>query len=212
MKTNWFRSFGMTLSALILGGAALVVSGCTGGSSSSSTPAQSQAPEATPTVFVQTERLARPAINEGLISSNVNLNSWNSITPATEAQFFAGTGGAAFGPIATEAVDLLGALGNSEDRINGIVNNMLPDVMRIDTTIPSGYANGATFGAGDVMLTGPRGGRLLLDDVVDITLFVVLPPALTALRTDNVTYVGPNAGGTGHQPLSATFPYLAPSN
>lgn len=206
------RKITMSLSLLLLGGAFAVGCGGGGGTDNNVVPAQAQNPAATPTTFVQVERLARPAINEGLISTNANLNLWNSLAPNVEAQFLAGTGGSQFAPIATEAVNLLTALGNSQDRINGIVTNMLPDVMRIDTTIASGYAAGATFGPGTVLTSRPRGGRLLTDDVVDITLLVVLPDALAPLRTDNVSYAGPNAGGTGHQPPAATFPYLAPSN
>ncbi|MBI3924180.1 MAG: DUF4331 family protein [Armatimonadetes bacterium] len=59
------------------------------------------------------------------------------------------------------------------------------------------------------MLTG---GRKLLDDVVDITL-----QALTNNGgvSDNVPYTRPGGNtnpNIGHQPLSPTFPYLAPAN
>lgn len=208
MKSG-LRKFTMTLSLLVLGGATMFVAGCSGGSGTdNAVPAQAQNPGATPTTFVQVERLGQPAINEGLISTNANLNLWNSLSPNVEAQFLAGSGGSQFGPIATEAVNLLTALGNDQARINGIVTNMLPDVMRIDTTQPSGYAGNVT--SIEPLDAKPSRGRLLTDDVVDVTLAVVLPPALAPLRTDNVSYSGCNAGGTRHTAPAAAFPYLAP--
>ena len=76
--------------------------------------------------------------------------------------------------------------------------------MRIDTTGPSGYAN-------DLNAKGsPVRGRLLEDDVVDITLSVLTDGAITS---DNVSYEGtPGNPAQGHQPLDANFPYLAPAN
>ena len=170
--------------------------------------------------FVQLERLARPAINEGLILTNGFLIRLNRVGPACETAALAGLEPCAsiLGPVFGEAIGTLTALGNSPAQIGGIVGSFLPDVMRIDTTVPSGYASGATFdGAGNIT-SSPKGGRKLLDDVVDITLGVLVPGGFPAfapipnVEEDNVTYPGPNLGGSGHQPLLAGFPYLAPPN
>jgi hypothetical protein len=76
-------------------------------------------------------------------------------------------------------------------------------VMRIDTTGPSGYANALN------KLGSPIRGRMIKDDVIDITLSVLSNGAVTS---DNTSYDGPNAGGTKHKPLVADFPYLAEAN
>ncbi|MEO0986126.1 MAG: DUF4331 domain-containing protein [Cyanobacteria bacterium J06639_14] len=156
--------------------------------------------------FNQVERLARPAINEGLIVTNDLLNALNSVGPDFEAAALAGQQPAAnvAAPIVAEATQTLLAIGNSEDRANALLGAFLPDVMRIDTTGPSGYAN-------DLNAQGsPIRGRLLKDDVVDITLSVLTDGAIT---TDNVSYEGsPGNPAQGHQPLIQSFPYLAPPN
>ena len=55
------------------------------------------------TSWVQVERLARPAINEGLFVTNDFLNAVNSIRPDQD-------GAALVGPVAAEAVATLQAL------------------------------------------------------------------------------------------------------
>ncbi len=154
------------------------------------------------------ERLAQPAINEGLLVTNDFLNALNAIGPDCEAQALAGIEpcASAAAPVLAEALATLRALGNSPAQALAIALAFLPDVMRIETTGPSGYA-AAVNAAGR-----PIRGRKLTDDVIDITLSVVgsnLPPAF---RTDNVTYIGPNLGGSGHKPLLPAFPFLAPPN
>ncbi len=156
--------------------------------------------------FEQVERLARPAINEGLVVTNDFLNTLNKVTPAFEAAALAGqepAAGAA-GPIVGEVQRTLMALGNDEERTAALIGAFLPDVMRIDTTAPSGY--GSALNAQG----SPIGGRLLKDDVVDITLSVLTNGAITS---DNVSYEGtPGNPAQGHQPLISDFPYLAPAN
>ena len=156
--------------------------------------------------YVQVERLARPGINEGLVITNDFLNALNSVGPDFEAAALAGKQPAAdiAGPIVSEAKNTLLALGNSEERANALLGAFLPDVMRIDTSGPSGYAN-------DLNAAGsPVRGRMLKDDVIDITLSVLSNGAIT---TDNVSYEGtPGNPAQGHQPLEPTFPYLALPN
>ncbi|MGB3614122.1 MAG: DUF4331 family protein [Elainellaceae cyanobacterium] len=156
--------------------------------------------------FNQVERLARPAVNEGLIVTNDFLNTLNSVTPSFEAAALAGqqpAAGAA-GPIVAEAKQTLLALGNSDARADALLGAFLPDVMRIDTTGPSGYANALNAQG------SPIRGRLLEDDVIDITLSVLTNGAIS---TDNVSYNGtPGNPAQGHDPLIPVFPFLAPAN
>ncbi len=155
--------------------------------------------------YTQVERLGRPGINEALILTNDYLNALNSVGPDFERAALLGQNPAAeiAGPIVTEAMNTLKAVGNDDDRALALIKAFLPDVMRIDTGKESGYANELNAGG------SPIRGRLLMDDVIDITLSVVTNGGIT---TDNVSYSGPNAGGAGHQALLATFPYLADPN
>ncbi len=93
-------------------------------------------PVAFSTGNTQVERLARPAINEGLILNNDFLNALNSVGPDFEAAALAGQNPAAkiAGPIVTQAKQTLLAVGNSEERANSLIGAFLPDVMRIDTS------------------------------------------------------------------------------
>jgi hypothetical protein len=149
--------------------------------------------------YTQVERLARPGINEALILTNDYLNALNSVGPDFEASALKGEEPAAgiASPIVTEAINTLKAVGNDDERALALVKAFLPDVMRIDTSQPSGYANELNAGG------SPIRGRLLMDDVIDITLSVVTNGGIT---TDNVAY------GDNHQPLVDQFPYLANPN
>lgn len=147
--------------------------------------------------FQQVERLARPGINEGLIVTNDFLNAFNSIPPSADLS-------QAAAPVGAEARKTLKALGNSDQRADALLRAFLPDVMRIDTNVPSGYANALNLQG------SPVAGRKLADDVIDITLSVLTNGAVT---TDNVSYEGtPNNPSQGHQPLATDFPYLALPN
>ena len=163
------------------------------------------------TTFNQFERLARPAVNEGLLITNDFLNALNRVGPAFEAAALANqlppdqqAGATA---IVGEAKNTLKALGNSEERANTLIAAFLPDVMRIDTTQASNYD--VTIPASCLNTKGsPICGRKLKDDVVDLTLKVLTNnPA----ATDNVSYEGNNLA-QGHKPLVSNFPYLALPN
>ena len=165
--------------------------------------------------WVQVERLGRPAINEGLFVTNDYLNAVNSITPEQDA-------GALVGPVFAEAAATLGALANIGTALGAtppaagdVVAALIPDVMRIDTTITSAgsaYANGAVAVGTSVR---PVAGRKLEDDVIDITYQVLTGKAGLG---DGVPYTRPAAGpgstnpAIGHKPLVATFPFLAAPN
>jgi Domain of unknown function (DUF4331) len=147
--------------------------------------------------YQQVERLGRPGINEGLIVSNNLLNAFNSVPPTADLS-------PAAGPIGAEAVRTLKALGNNDDRTKALLGAFLPDVMRIDTTGNSGYANALNAKG------SPIRGRMLKDDVIDITLSVLTNGAV---KGDNVSYDGPGGNAAqGHKALEANFPYLALPN
>jgi len=156
--------------------------------------------------FTQVERLARPIINEGLVVPNDFLNALNAVGPDFEAAALAGQQPAAgiAAPIVGDVIKTLKAVGNTDARANALVAAFLPDVMRIDTTGSSGYAN-------DLNAKGsPVRGRLFKDDVFDITISVLTNGAIT---TDNVSYEGtPGNPAQGHKPLAPSFPYLALPN
>jgi hypothetical protein len=54
--------------------------------------------------YVQIERLARPAVNEGLVISNANLNLWNQIPPSADLST---TSSGSLNAVATEAIGTL---------------------------------------------------------------------------------------------------------
>jgi len=150
--------------------------------------------------FKQFERLARPAINEGLIVTPGFLEAFNNISPRLDLS-------SAAAPVRQEAVATLNAVDllDGKDNVdpNAIAGAFLPDVMRIDTTKPSGYGS-ATNAQGSLI-----GGRMLLDDVIDITLGALVGSPVG----DNVSYEGtPGNPAQGHKPLQPSFPYLALPN
>lgn len=168
--------------------------------------------------FIQVERLGRPAINEGLVVTNDFLNAFNSITPAQDLSDAAA-------PVRAEVVQTLKAL-DSADGVanvdpNAIATAFLPDVMRIDTSLPTSVAT-AAYNRALNTLGAPIGGRKLEDDVIDITASILVGSPVS----DNVPYNRPASGpgstnpSIGHQLLNAqtvphgpaTFPYLAPAN
>jgi hypothetical protein len=153
----------------------------------------------------QIARLARPAIGEGLLTTTAYQNALNGVGPDFEAAALAGHKPAAdaAAPIVAEAKHTLMAFGNDDKRATALLLAFLPDVMRIDTTGPSGYAAALnTKGS-------PIRGRKITDEVIHVTLAVVTNGAV---KTDNVTYAGPNGGGTAHKPPLTAFPYLAEPN
>lgn len=161
--------------------------------------------------YTQVERLGRPAINEGLILTDALLNTWNSVGPAVDLT-------PAAKPIADEATAVLKALGNTDARIGELFGALLPDVMRIDITRESGYAGTKANPLGNVEATKgiPIGGRMIMDDTIDTTLFLIVPDAtntaVPGLRSDNVGYDTADANGHKHKPLASGFPYLAAPN
>ncbi|HEY9620320.1 MAG TPA: DUF4331 domain-containing protein [Crinalium sp.] len=147
--------------------------------------------------FTQTEQLARPGINELLTSSRQSIYTAYNRTQPSRARNSVNSS------IRADIKGVLQLLGNTPARADALLNALLPDVMRIDTTQPSGYATLSRQG-------NLIGGRKLLDDVIDISFTVLTNGAVT---TDNVSYTGePGNPAQGHQPLLTSFPYLAPPN
>jgi Domain of unknown function (DUF4331) len=147
--------------------------------------------------YQQVERLGRPGINEGLITSNNLLGIFNSVPPTADLS-------PAAAPIGAEATKTLKALGNNDERAKALLTAFLPDVMRIDTTAPSGFANALNAKG------SPIRGRLFKDDTIDTVLTVLTNGAV---KSDNVSYEGtPGNPAQGHRPLLTSFPYLALPN
>jgi hypothetical protein len=183
--------------------------------------------------MVQVERLARPAINEGLVLTDKRMALFNAVGPSKDLS-------EAAAPVREQAVAVLTALnkygtsnGLKPPSVSDVATGFLPDAMRIDTSkkVAVGtpaynsdfvIVNGTTASA---MLTG---GRKLEDDVMDITLSYLLNGDATGASVkDGVSYAGGttcanagqgvNRGNPGHRCLngqttrqgSATFPFLA---
>jgi len=175
--------------------------------------------------YAQIERLARPAVNEGLIITNSKLLAFNSIPPTFDLK----TDNTAVLEVLQEAATALGVVDALDGKLDfaagfdsAVVGGFLPDVMRIDTSksIPPGTAayNGA-FELVDGKSPILTGGRKIEDDVIDITLsyLVAGDPSGNSVK-DNVTYQGVSGNPSqGHKKLngqsnyggSAAFPFLA---
>jgi hypothetical protein len=191
--------------------------------------------------YVQIERLARPAINEGLIITNDYLNAFNSIGPSLDLS-------KAAEPVVAEAAVVLGAVnaygtgaGFPAPSVAAVAGGFLPDVMRIDTrnnlaTNTWAYNSDAVIVSGTSDAAMLTGGRKIEDDVMDITLSYLIAgnpacgPSSACAIVDGVSYAGgttcasagtgSNPGNPGHKCLtsqssrngSSSFPFLASPN
>ncbi len=173
--------------------------------------------------YVQVERLARPAINEGLILSNDLLNTFNAVPPTADLS------DAAI-PVRDEAVKvltILNTLGNNlkaifpsfaPPEVGNVAAGFLPDVMRIDitafdaTAINSRRAKNAYNSCANYVdgVTGQAilcGGRKIKDDVADITLSYLIagdPSDLMPVK-DGVDFSGANGW---HHGVLGNFPFV----
>lgn len=145
--------------------------------------------------YVQIERLGRPAVNEGLVLSNANLNAFNSIPPSLDGR----SDIAAVAAVQGEAVTVLSvvraigvAAGQTPPLTTDVAGQFLPDVTRISVDdahyLSTGpYSGGFVANAdrtsnsrqGEVGYTACLGGagfpllcggRKIRDDVIDVTL------------------------------------------
>lgn len=152
--------------------------------------------------YTQIERLARPAINEGLVFTQAYNKAFNSIAPSSDLT-------PAASAVVSEAAVVLGlvkALGTAAgvtptSNVLQIAGGFLPDVMRVNTannfTIDQqAYAGDFTvISASDGFPDAPMltGGRKLTDDVMDNTLSYLLDDTdglLAGTLGDGVTYNG----------------------
>lgn len=167
--------------------------------------------------YEQIERLARPAVNEGLISTNANLNAFNSIPPSFDLML----SNPAILAVVSEAgatltaVANLGIVSDPDDHVQRIVNGFLPDVLRIDTSVAiSGSAYNGAVGIiadpeSDPNQDAPilAGGRKLTDDVIDITLsYLAAGDPTGAAVGDGVSY------SPDHDAVLSSFPFVPDPN
>ncbi|MEQ8209191.1 MAG: DUF4331 family protein [Lacipirellulaceae bacterium] len=120
---------------------------------------------------MQIDRMGRPAINTVLISSK---DDFNAGVPADDFANFSGEVNPAIAGLSDQA---------NADALTPI---LLPDILTVDTSDPSGFLN----------------GRRLEDDVIDAEL---------TLLTGSSTPVGDGVDAND-VPFLNVFPYLAPAN
>lgn len=131
----------------------------------------------------QIDRMGRPAINTVFIPNNPlepvgtepsMKNKFNAARPRNDQQRFRG-----------EVVDTLKIFyGDDDATVNALADILLPDILTLDTSDPSGFLN----------------GRGLADDVIDAEYALVTNGAVT---TDCVS---------NDSAFTDMFPYLAPKN
>ena len=188
---------------------ALIFAGCGGGNDLVVTPTAvpTTAATAVPTpsltqTFAQTDRLARPVVNEVFATFANNRHLINDTDNPTNDQ----------AQLAKDIQSFMTSPAGRSTQITNIVKSVLvPDVMIADLSQPGGasYLGSETGGA----TGGKFGGRKLTDDVTDTSLGVIfgntipslgLAPddgkEIPTLTTDNV--------GAGAKNYLSTFPYL----
>lgn len=121
----------------------------------------------------QVERMGRPVINTALIPSG-SKDAFNATVPADDVATWTAD-------VTASLIGLNGDAGYSA----AVAAILLPDILTIDTSAPSGFLN----------------GRTLDDDVGDTVLDVV---SMGAITTDCVD--------ANDAPFLSTFPYLADTN
>lgn len=148
-------------------------------------------------VFNQVERLGNPLVAEVLLQKRDH-GFHDAGTPSTDRANFR-----------TKVIAFItGVAGRSVATASAIADALLPDMLTVQTDKAANTAGYLSY----VLNPNAYGGRLLANDVVDISLLAVFGPLLdpanvsAGLVSDNVP-----AFGGGPTP-TATFPYLAPPN
>ncbi len=154
-----------------------------------------------PESFARVDRMGMPAVATAVISSK---DAYNAADPGDDAAGdFVGEITANLTAIHNALDDDLTGLGLTPASVNEAVAQaaplVVPDVIALDTTVPSGFPN----------------GRQLTDTVIDVTLAVVLLD-INGLGASNgphtpTTIVGVNPTAND-QAFSGAFPYLAQPN
>lgn len=192
---------------------ALIVAGCGGGNDGPTTPTSTPNPTGTtsPTTvptpsltqtFSQTDRLARPVVNEVLATFANNRHLVNDTDNPTNDP----------AQLANDIEGFLTSPAGRSTQIKTVIKSVLvPDVMVADLSKsgPAAYLGVETNGA-----TGSTfGGRKLTDDVVDTSLGVIFGntiPALGLAPDDGkeIPTLTSDHVGPGAKNYSSTFPYL----
>ena len=148
-------------------------------------------------VFNQVERLGNPLVAEVLLQKRDH-DFHDAGTPSTDRTNFR-----------TKVIAFItGVAGRSAATAAAIADALLPDMLTLQTDKAASTAGYLSY----VLNPNAYGGRLLANDVVDISLLAVFGPLLDpanvspGLVSDNV----PSFGG-GPVP-TATFPYLSAPN
>ena len=167
----------------------LILAACSGSSGGSGKKSNNNSASSS---YTQVERLARPAVNEALVLSNDNLNSFNSIPPSSDLD----SSNPAVAAVLNEAVAVLTVVRNlglnaglTPPETKDVAAQFLPDMLRISIDDSHygalhelnpndsrtgdsaqnevGYTSCVSLTAGAPLLCG---GRKIRDDVIDITL------------------------------------------
>ncbi len=154
-----------------------------------------------PETFARVDRMGMPAVATAVITSK---EAYNAADPSNDAAGdFVGEITANLTTIHNALDDDLTGLGLTPATVNEAVAQaaplVVPDVIALDTTVPSGFPN----------------GRQLADTVIDVTLAVVLLD-INGLGSSNgphtpTTIVGVNPTANDRA-FSGAFPYLAQPN
>ncbi len=174
---------------------AVVVAGCGGGNDNNGGINNGQ-------TFAQTDRLARPVVNEVLATVANNRHLVNDTNNPTDDP----------GQLANDIESFLTFPAGRSTQTKAVIKSVLvPDVMLVDLTQsgPAAYLGSETGGA----TGGKFGGRKLQDDTVDISLGIIFGNTISALG------LAPNDGkaiptltsdnvGPGAKNYLGTFPYL----
>ena len=183
----------LSAAGIVVAATALLVSGCGGGSGNSN---------ASSGTFTQTDRLARPAVNEVFATfANGHHRANDTDNPTQDSAI-----------LASDIDSFMTFPAGRSAAIKGVVKAVLvPDVLVADLSKNTGAAylgvetNGATGGT--------FGGRKLSDDVVDTSLGVIFGNTIPALGlapddgNENAAFLSDNVDASDKHFLP-TFPYL----
>lgn len=187
--------------------AALAFAGCGGGNDGPTTPTGTPGPTTIPTpsltqTFAQTDRLARPVVNEVFATFANNRHLVNDTDNPTDDS----------GQLAKDIQSFMTSPAGRSAQITTVVKSVLvPDVMIADLSQSgaASYLGSETGGA----TGGKFGGRKLSDDVVDTSLGVIFGNTIPALglapddKKEIPTLTKDNVGA-GAKNYRSTFPYL----
>jgi len=184
---------------------AVLLAGCGGSNHNGNGGANGVAGQgAAPHVFVQIDRLSRPAINEvfATVANNRHAQNHTLDSPTDDP-----------GQLANDIQSFMtGTAGRSPAITNVVVSVIVPDVMKADLSQPTTKA--AYLGVETGGFTGSKfGGRALTDDVIDIDLGIIFGKTIPALGLapddgkEIPTLASDNVGYDKHCTLNA-FPYV----